>query len=257
MVNNKIYIGSSNNLYRRKVHNHFYKLSLKKHDNVYLQNSYNYHGEQNFIFEVIEFVENEDELLEHEQYWLDKFYSKDFCYNINPNADKPLNLKGKLNHNYGKPSWNKGLSWSEEVKAKMRKPKTLEHRKKISESRKGKYCGKNSYMYGKHHSEETKRKMKENHADISGENHPFYGKFGKYSSNHVKVVCLELGKIYEAIIDASRDLGAHPQSISDCCRNKYYKTVCKSITGNPKFHFMYYSDYIQLTPEQIQEKLNK
>ena len=30
--------------------------------------------------------------------------------------------------------------------------------------------------YGKHHTEESKRKMRENHADYNGENHPLYGK---------------------------------------------------------------------------------
>lgn len=34
----------------------------------------------------------------------------------------------------------------------------------------------NCSMYGKHHSEETKQKMKNNHADISGKNNPNYGK---------------------------------------------------------------------------------
>jgi NUMOD3 motif. len=31
-------------------------------------------------------------------------------------------------------------------------------------------------MYGKNHSEETKRKISENHHDVSGENNPMYGK---------------------------------------------------------------------------------
>ena len=38
------------------------------------------------------------------------------------------------------------------------------------------YSGENHPMYGKHHSEETRKKMKENHADVFGENNPFYGK---------------------------------------------------------------------------------
>ena len=50
--------------------------------------------------------------------------------------------------------------------------------------------GKDAPMYGKHHTEESKKKMKENHADISGENHPMYGKHHsdetkqKISENH-------------------------------------------------------------------------
>lgn len=36
--------------------------------------------------------------------------------------------------------------------------------------------GENHPMFGKYHSEETRKKMKENHVDVSGENNPFYGK---------------------------------------------------------------------------------
>lgn len=51
-----------------------------------------------------------------------------------------------------------------------------ESRRKISESRKGRYKGENNPWYGKHPSDETRRKMRENHADFSGKNSPNYGK---------------------------------------------------------------------------------
>lgn len=51
-----------------------------------------------------------------------------------------------------------------------------ETKRKISQSRIGKYTGENNPWYGKHPSEETKRKMRENHADFSGKNSPKYGK---------------------------------------------------------------------------------
>lgn len=35
--------------------------------------------------------------------------------------------------------------------------------------------GKNNGFYGRHHSKETRRKMRENHADFRGEKHPQYG----------------------------------------------------------------------------------
>lgn len=37
-------------------------------------------------------------------------------------------------------------------------------------------CGENSPMFGKKHTEDSKRKISENHADFSGSNHPNYGK---------------------------------------------------------------------------------
>ena len=66
-------------------------------------------------------------------------------------------------------------------------------RKKISESRKGKYTGVNNPWYGKHPSEETRQKMRDNHADFSGKNSPNYGKKlseetrRKISINHADV----------------------------------------------------------------------
>jgi len=63
-----------------------------------------------------------------------------------------------------------------------------ETRKKISDANKASWTeercrqasinltGENNPMYGKHHSEESKKKMSDNHKDISGENNPMYGK---------------------------------------------------------------------------------
>ncbi len=77
---------------------------------------------------------------------------------------------------------------SESHKDKKRKPLTVEHKQKISESNKGKISskehkqkisetrikrdigkGENNPFYGQKHSEKTKQKMKDNHVDNSGE----------------------------------------------------------------------------------------
>ena len=42
----------------------------------------------------------------------------------------------------------------------------------------GTSSGKNHWFFGKNHSKKTKRKISMNHADISGEKNPNYGKFG-------------------------------------------------------------------------------
>lgn len=48
-----------------------------------------------------------------------------------------------------KPPWNKGIPWSEEIKIKIGAPK------------KGKYKGAGNPFFGKHHSEETRKKWSE------------------------------------------------------------------------------------------------
>jgi group I intron endonuclease len=53
-TNNKIYIGSSVNILSR-FSKHKSLLKHNKHDNDYLQNSYNKYGLENFLFEIIGF----------------------------------------------------------------------------------------------------------------------------------------------------------------------------------------------------------
>jgi group I intron endonuclease len=55
--NNKFYIGSSKNIYRRWVV-HREKLRLKRHSNIYLQNAWDKYGEDFFLFLFIRQSEN-------------------------------------------------------------------------------------------------------------------------------------------------------------------------------------------------------
>lgn len=93
-INQKIYIGSSCDLYRR-CRKHACDLKRNKHSNSHLQSSYNKHGRESFQFIIIELVNNQEMLLEREQYWID--YS-DCCqahigYNQAPIAGNTLGFK--------------------------------------------------------------------------------------------------------------------------------------------------------------------
>jgi hypothetical protein len=59
------------------------------------------------------------------------------------------NMKGENNPMFGK-------NHSETTKAKLRTPKSEEHKKHLSDAIKGKYKGNENPFFGKHHSEETK-----------------------------------------------------------------------------------------------------
>lgn len=85
-----------------------------------------------------------------------------------------------INHHH--PPWNKGKIdvYSNETLEKMRKPKTEEHKQKISNAK----IGIPSSNKGKHPSEETKQKMRDNHWDCSGENNPNYNR--EFSDEHRK-----------------------------------------------------------------------
>ncbi len=80
-VNGKIYIGSSISIPTRLI-NHKYMLRLNKHDNEYLQKSYNKHGEVNFIFDIVELC-NEKELIVKENYYITKFSSNNLSMGYN------------------------------------------------------------------------------------------------------------------------------------------------------------------------------
>ena len=81
--NNKIYIGSSNNIHQRWK-NHIRELETNKHSNIYLQNDWDMYEKDNFKFEVIEECA-EDVRYSVEQKYLNElmpFYRTGNGYNI-------------------------------------------------------------------------------------------------------------------------------------------------------------------------------
>jgi len=80
--NNKIYIGSSVDIKKRKE-KHFWMLQKGIHDNKFLQSSYNRDGKENFIFDIIEMCDKKD-LVEKENYYIieNKAIDMKFGYNL-------------------------------------------------------------------------------------------------------------------------------------------------------------------------------
>lgn len=270
-VNQKLYIGSSKNLYQR-LRKHFKLLECNKHDNPKLQHAYNKYGLHNFYFQIIEYC-CEQQQYAIEQYWINKFFGQN-CYNINNDAIKPPNLRGQKR------------IFSEQHKHNLSKAKKKFYKDnpqslaQLSQSRKGKNMG------GKHfHARpviclETKqvfdcimdveRTLNIHHTCISDVCNRKRGCAGNYhwlylqdyeqmcpsevyiSKNSCKnnkvVVCLETQKIYTKLIDASKDTNCDRTAIRKCCENK--QTQVKGL------HWIYYEEYIKLTSEDIQERIN-
>ena len=99
-------------------------------------------------------------------------------------------------------------------------PQTEETRKKISEN--------HADLKGRIFTEETKRKMSESK---KGEKHPNYGKHlsdetkSKISEAHKKIrnrmiYCEELDCIFESLTEASKKIGRSKSTIIDCCKGK-------------------------------------
>lgn len=84
-VNEKVYVGSSRDLEKRK-RDHFKDFELGKAINRHLQFAVSKHGIHNFEFIVLEEVGLETNLLEREQHWWSLY--RDNCYNCyKPNLD--------------------------------------------------------------------------------------------------------------------------------------------------------------------------
>jgi group I intron endonuclease len=158
VVNNKFYVGSAVDLKRRKTR-HFSELRTGKHNNRYLQSSWDKHGEQAFVFVVVEPLTEQDDLLAAENVWLALHVGKEYCYNIGVNATAPMmGITGELSPTWGRKrtesellaqNW-KGKTHTEESKGKIRayllgKPKSSEVRAKIS----AKLSGEGNFWYGK------------------------------------------------------------------------------------------------------------
>lgn len=94
LINGKCYIGSSKNLNTRK-RIHFSDLKLNKHHNSKLQNAFNKYGEKNFEFSILEYINNPENLIKIEQFYIDFFDVVSNGYNIRIFAEN--NAKRKHN----------------------------------------------------------------------------------------------------------------------------------------------------------------
>lgn len=145
LVNSKVYIGSSKNFTKRKIR-HLDELRRNCHHSSKLQNSFNKHGEANFIIEIIEVVFDLSDLQEREQYWIDKTNSFSDGCNNRPKAET-----------------QEGLSLTAETKEKIAAskrniPLTESHKEKLRLAALGRKATKG--RTGQPHSEETKAKMR-------------------------------------------------------------------------------------------------
>ena len=72
-LNDQYLVGQTNRPFFLRFREHRLALRNQKHDNPYLQNSFNKHGEQNFQFVVLE--ESTEKLNEKEVFWIEKLKS--------------------------------------------------------------------------------------------------------------------------------------------------------------------------------------
>lgn len=157
IVNGKFYIGSSINIKKRwTVHiNHLRK---NKHCNRFLQASFLKHGEENFKFDIIEFIQERNSIVDREQHYTDlyKSYINGIGYNIATIAGSPAGLGNKCK---GTRRPFMQIKYKGNGNPFFGKVHSEEAKKKWSDSKKGN----NNPFFGKTHSEEFKQKSSKIH----------------------------------------------------------------------------------------------
>jgi hypothetical protein len=218
LINGKIYVGQdTKNNPNYLGSGRILKFALKKY------------GIENFKKEILEECSTLDELNELEKYWIKKLNStnKDIGYNVSFG---------------GQTGWYKGLKHTEETKKQYsltRKDKligdkngmygkqhTEDSKKKMSKPQFGDKNG----MYGKKQTEETKKKMSES---LSGEKNSFFGKQHTEDSKkkmsesakkrktnpNSKKVSVN-GLVFNSASEAARFFNLSTSTISYRCREK-------------------------------------
>jgi group I intron endonuclease len=74
-IDERVYVGSAVDLKKRKW-SHLGQLKRKNHHCAHLQNFANKHGIDTLYFEVLEYVEDKDNLIEREQFYLSNIQNK-------------------------------------------------------------------------------------------------------------------------------------------------------------------------------------
>ena len=211
-INHMIYIGITSQKLRKRWINHI--RPPRKGRISYLQRAIQKYGEDNFTLSIVEELPSSELLEEREKYWISqyncvspngynltyggeikKIYSEETKRKISlssKNRSKESNLK-IANARKGKPNlYLKNI------------PKTKEQREKISKTLKKYFENKNNHpFYGKHHSEETKEKIRKSRV----EKH-----FA--SKSNVKVMCVETGQIFSTMTEAGKWCGIN--TVKEC-----------------------------------------
>lgn len=126
LANDRVYVGHARNIPRRwKAHRHM--LAKGRHHSPGLQAAWVKYGEDLFLFEILEVVDDPAKLVEREQYWIDTLRAavRRYGYNVGPVAGSRA-----------------GVPMSKSARAKISafqkgRPKTPEHAARISAANKG------------------------------------------------------------------------------------------------------------------------
>jgi len=226
MINGKRYIG------QRKFYGNW-KEYLGS--GILLTRAIKKHGKENFIRNIIAISYSEEEINTLEKIWIENYdaVKSDSFYNI---ADGGF----------------AGNTYAGKTEEEMNIIKT-----KISIANKGE----NNVLYGKHHSDKTKRKISEATKGkiVTEETKKKMSKNTKGSNNPMakEVICLNTLKKFCCAKDGAEYYNLYNSGgsgIIKCCKNHTYS--CGHLEDDMPLVWMYYSDYMKLKEKEITYKIN-
>lgn len=236
LKNGKMYIGMSSQLRKRK-YTHFWSLREGHHCNAHLQNSYNKHGEHNFIFNIIE--ECQEEILStREVYYIEKYNSVESGYNLTYGGEGTIGYKFTDEQKEKISNSKLGIKKTkEQLKRHSKAMKKLwecpEYRVKMSKRNIG-----NAWNKDRIHTEETRIKISKGGKGrvVKEEVKEYLSQLyqGEGSSNvkltESDVIDIRLRFLNgERQCDIKKDYPVTTQSIYDIVRNRRWKHIPNTI----------------------------
>lgn len=218
-INGKIYIGQTTRGFNKRypysgsgierVYNYYtHQKEKDRFINKHLVSSIEKYGFYAFeVIEVYDLAFSKEELNIKEKHYIKVFNCIDNGYNFGDG--------GEINA-------MQGSRWTEEQTEKMREYMSGENNPMYDIHR----YGEDAPMYGKHHTDDTKKKISKTRIEKGigkGENCYFYGKHfnGKNNSNAKSVICLTTKRIFHTIKEGASYYNCKPSNITCCCRGSY------------------------------------
>lgn len=226
-INNKSYIGQSNNINRRFIEHK----CINHETNKSLKLAFKKYGIENFNFEILEECSLQ-ELNEKEKYYISKLkpeYNRTSGGDGSPNHNVSNNLREKLRQK-GKEQWN---NLSEEQKNNILNNNLIGQKigHKVSKETREKLRNAN---LGKKQSKETIEKRKKTFI-----NKKLNGYIQTNETHKKKVICMETGIIYDSVKEAGKKNNVNPSCISGVLKGRY--KTCKGL------HYKYYQKDCSVT----------
>lgn len=206
LINNKVYVGQTNNIIRRWRNNGIEYTYTQSHS--LFGKAIQKYGWENFSHEILAEELTQEEANALEIYYIEQFNScnPEWGYNLRAGGNGGGALSQETKQKLREIAQNKGL-WKGENNPRHLDP----------------LYGERNGMYGKHHSEETKQKISEAlKGRVVSEEQKLKTK--EFMMNHhpraKKVRCIETGEIFNSARQAAAAKGLGNSTISRFCNGE-------------------------------------